>query len=443
MGHNAFVERYDRPNYKIHVIIFLAIAAISIFLSTQVEKTRDNTDVAALKTPVPIDSIAIDGEAAARQIQPSIKPPIVAQNASLNGATELMAIPETVQEYRFEDAPNLENINALLTTEDGQAEPATATSAPFVNNEEESVTTEQPLAEDATMQSDEPAAENASTQVAEAEETGQVESPMSLDQAFQKQNDRFLETLAKSAQAEPEESTEIKQLKEAIRSDKPLDAKKAESATVTAAVSASDEKKSQAMLTAARPTPKTSETKRLETTQIETTQIVVKPKVVKQTAQMTTLTANAQPASQRIISNGGSSTVVSRSQRQNAETVIMTRGELDNVVNQFTNSYNEGDINRLMALFAENASTNDRQNKLGIKADYAELFNNTKSRKLMINDINWQLGKGKAEGAAEFVVTVQAKNGLEESSFHGRIKITAIKQSKGVYITRLLHQLKQ
>ncbi|KPJ92539.1 MAG: hypothetical protein AMJ55_09620 [Gammaproteobacteria bacterium SG8_15] len=438
MGHNAFVERYDRPNYKLHVIIFLAIAAISIFLSTQVEKTRDNTDVAALKTPVPIDSIAIDGEAAARQSQPSVKPPIVAQNASLNGAPEPMAISETVQEYRFEDAPNLENINALLNIEAGQAELATATSAPFVNNEESSVTTDQQVAEVAAMQSDEPAAEKATTQLAEAEETGEAESPMSLDQVFQKQNDRFLETLAKTAQEEPEESAEIKQLKEAIRSDKPLDDNKAKSATVTAAVSDSDEKKSQPMLTAARPTPTTSETE-----QLETKQIIVKPNVVKQTAQMTTLTANVQPASQRITSTGGSSTVVSRSQRQSTETVVMTRGELDNVVNQFTNSYNEGDINRLMALFAENASTNDRQNKLGIKADYAELFNNTKTRKLMINDINWQLGKGKAEGAAEFVVTVQAKNGMEESSFHGHIKITAIKQSKGVYITRLLHQLKQ
>ena len=259
---------------------------------------------------------------------------------------------------------------------------------------------------------------------------------MSLEQVFQKQNDRFLETLAKTAQVEPEESTEVKQLKEAIRSDKPLDAKKAESATVTTAVSNSD--KQQSLKTAAKPAPTTSKTE-----QLEITQIVVKPNVVKQTAQMTTLTAKAQPASQRITSAGVSSAVTSQSQKRNTETIIMTRSELDNVVNQFTNSYNEGDINRLMALFAENASTNDRQSKLGIKADYAELFNNTKSRKLMINDINWELGKGRAEGAAEFVVTVRAKNGLEENSFHGHIKITAIKQSKGVYITRLLHELKQ
>lgn len=439
MGHNAFVERYDRPNYKLHVIIFVAIAAISIFLSTQVEKTRDNTDIAALKSPVPIDSIAINNdEAAERQIQPSIKPPIVAQSASMNGTPKVDAIPETVQEYRFEDAPNLENINALLTTgTEDVADSATATVATSIT-EELLVTTDEPVAEESAVKSDESVTEESTTQVAKAEETGQAESAMSLDQVFQKQNDRFLETLAKTAQVESEESTEIKQLKEAIRSDKPLDAKKPESATVTAAGSDSGEKQSQNILTEAKPVSSTSKTK-----QLEITQVVVKPNVVKQTTQMTTLTAKAQPASQRITSVGVSSAVASQSQKNNTETIVMTRGELDNVVNQFTNSYNNGDINRLMALFAENARTNDRQSKLGIKADYAELFNNTKFRKLMINDINWQLGKGRAEGAAEFVVTVRAKNGLEENSFHGHIKITAIKQSKGVYITHLLHELKQ
>ena len=436
MGHNAFVERYDRPNYKLHVIIFLAIAAISIFLSTQVEKTRDNTDIAALKAPVPIDSIAIDKEAVAQQIQPSIKPPIVAQNAPMNSTLKSVAIPETVQEYRFEDAPNLENINALLTT--GDVAESTTVSMATSLNDEVSVTTDEPAAEESAAKSDESVMEESTTQLAKAEETGQAESAMSLDQVFQKQNDRFLETLAKTAQVESEESTEIKQLKEAIRSDQPLDAKNAESATVTAAVSDSEEKQSQKSLTSAKPAPSTSKTK-----QLEITQFVVKPNVVKQTTQLTALTAKAQPASQRITSAGVSSAVVSPPQKKNIETIVMTRGELDNVVNQFTNSYNNGDINRLMALFAENARTNDRQSKLGIKADYAELFNNTKFRKLMINDINWQLGKGRAEGAAEFVVTVRAKNGLEENSFQGHIKITAIKQSKGVYITHLLHELKQ
>ena len=436
MGHNAFVERYDRPNYKLHVIIFLAIAAISIFLSTQVEKTRDNTDIAALKAPVPIDSIAIDKGAAAQQIQPSIKPPIVAQNAPMNSTPKSVAIPETVQEYRFEDAPNLENINALLTT--GDVAESTTVSMATSLNDEVSVTTDEPAAEESAAKSDESVMEESTTQLAKAEETGQAESAMSLDQVFQKQNDRFLETLAKTAQVESEESTEIKQLKEAIRSDQPLDAKKPESTTVTAAVSDSDEKQSQNMLTAAKPAPSTSKTK-----QLEITQFVVKPNVVKQTTQLTALTAKAQPASQRITSAGVTSAVASQSQKNNTETIVMTRGELDNVVSQFTNSYNNGDINRLMSLFADNARTNDRQSKLGIKADYAELFNNTKFRKLMINDINWQLGKGRAEGAAEFVVTVRAKNGLEENSFQGHIKITAIKQSKGVYITHLLHELKQ
>ena len=83
MGHNAFVERYDRPNYKLHVIIFMAIAGVSIVLATQVEKSRDKADIAALKAPVPIDSIAMDENSTAEQISPSIKPPVAANTTSM------------------------------------------------------------------------------------------------------------------------------------------------------------------------------------------------------------------------------------------------------------------------------------------------------------------------------------------------------------------------
>ncbi|WP_455366254.1 hypothetical protein [Kaarinaea lacus] len=425
MGHNAFVERYDRPNYKLHVIIFLVITGISVFLSTQVERKRENTDIAALKAPVPIDSIAIEKEAAAQQIQPSIEPPIVAQNAAvIESAAELLPPEESAQEYTFEDSPDLDNIDKLLMEEGIQTVSATTTLEASVNTEASSVTTNEVVVE-------EPA-----TQIAQAQDAKQTGEVLSLEQAFQKQNDRFLETLAKTAQVEPEESAEIKQIKEAISKDKPLASKNAESAPVTSAASVSEKQKSEQILAEAESKPTLPAAK-----QAEANQIVIKQDRIMQTAQTVSFTAKAQPASQRMTTANVSNASIRQS--KTAERVVMTKGELDNVVNQFTNSYNAGDINRLMALFAENARTNDRQNKLGIKADYAELFNNTASRKLMINDINWQLGKGKAEGAAEFVVTVQAKNGVEKNSFRGHIKITAIKQSKGVYITHLLHELKQ
>lgn len=411
MGHNAFVERYDRPNYKLHVIIFMAIAGVSIVLATQVEKSRDKADIAALKAPVPIDSIAMDENSTAEQISPSIKPPVAANTTATDDAQIIPASVESSQEYHFEDSPNLESISTQLVavnSESGVEDDVTAVA-------ETTVAESEPVMQDTEILAD---------QAIEADQAGGA--VVSLDQVFQQQHDRFLETLAKTAEVETKESEEIKQLREAIRSDKPLAAGKSQSVNSTTLASEGDDKVNKKHIVDVKS----------ERSSSEQNLSVAKQKVVKHVA-------NVQPVVRQLTTGNAPDAVAMQTRLNTAAAIVMTKGELDRVVNQFTKSYNAGDINRLMALFDENARTNDQQSKLGIKADYAELFNNTKYRKLMINDINWQLGKGKAEGAAEFVVTVQAKNGLEESSFRGQIKITAIKHSRGVYITRLLHELKQ
>ena len=61
----------------------------------------------------------------------------------------------------------------------------------------------------------------------------------------------------------------------------------------------------------------------------------------------------------------------------------------------------------------------------------------------MIKDVKWRVGKDKAEGAANFVVSVQPKNSVESNLYQGYMKITAIKKSKGVYITSLTHEIKK
>jgi len=401
MGRNAFVERYDRPNYKLHVIIFLAITGVSIFLATQVEKNRGKANIAALKAPVPIDSIAIESNSPSEQIIPSIEPPVAVNRAPLNETPDIALNTEnSSQEYSFDNTPNLNSADAQMVAMNMDVENISVGSEVVVAEDRQ---VSESLVNDAVADDTKNQPDNTSNNIEQAE--GSVAS---LDQAYQQQNDRFLQTLAKTAEREqPKESDDIKKLKEAIRSDKPLAARQERTAKLNSTVS-----------------------KNISEDNIE------KSKNIKQVA-------NVQPVDRSLAYRNTPEATAIEARLKTTEVIVMTKGELDRVVKQFTKSYNAGDINRLMALFAENASTNDQQSKLGIKADYAELFNNTKTRKLMINDINWQLGKGRAEGAAEFVVTVQAKNGLEENSFRGHIKITAIKHSRGVYITRLLHELKQ
>jgi len=425
MGRNAFVERYDRPNYKLHVIIFLAITGVSILLATQVEKNRGKADIAALKAPVPIDSIAIETKTTSEQISPSITPPVAVTSVAaavnstpINEAKTLeiaLNTENSSQEYSFDDSSNLDNFDAPRIAMDSSAG----------NEGFESETIDAVSVTDQATEAVNDVAENdAESLIKSPPNTDQVaKSVVSLDQVIQQQHDRFLQTLAKSAEVEKKESEEIKQLKEAIRSDKPLAAGKKSSVNASPQDSNNISEKSVAE---SNPEHSTSKLPRS----------VIKSNAVQPVA-------NVQPVGRQLTYNDTPELATIEKRLTSTEGIVMTKGELDRVVKQFTKSYNAGDINRLMALFAENASTNDQQSKLGIKADYAELFSNTKSRTLMINDINWQLGKGKAEGAAEFVVTVQPNNGLEENSFRGQIKITAIKHSRGVYITRLLHELKQ
>ncbi|WP_455200645.1 hypothetical protein [Kaarinaea lacus] len=400
MGQDAFVERYNKPNHRFHVVVFVAIVAVSVFLATQVEKTKDKTDIAALKNPVPIDSIGIIKSDAQDKV-PSIKSPVVNRDLSPESTSQRLSDKKSIQEqeYVFDDEPNLDSIAELLNPEQSIITPDSDSST-----------------ENVALQSE--------VGVTEAgEESGTEPGPDLMDQAYQKQQDRFLETLARSAELETQDSFDIKKLREAIRSDKPLVRTEKKSESTVIANSSNTNTASAKSITA-------KETQTInKVTNADEKRINVKSEFKlpgNQNLQQASLTSTSKiPVSKKV------------------ETPIMTKGELNKIVSQFARSYNEGDIVRLMALFTDNARTNDQKNKSGIKADYAELFNNTETRNLMIKDIKWRLGNGKAEGAAAFVVTVQPKNSDQRNLYKGQIKITAVSHSKGVYITRLIHELNQ
>ena len=374
MGQDAFVERYEKPRNRLQIVIFVAILAVSIFLATQVEKSKDKAAIAAFNNPVPIDSIGIGNSNAQKNI-PTLKSPVV--NANNINSTENPQNSNASQEYSFEEGPNLENINKLLAAEE-------------------------PLEE---------------TELAKTDN----QTTNKLDQVYQQQNDRFLQTLAKSAELETQEPIDIQKLKEAIRSDKPLIPAKEKSTTTEIAKA-----------------PASAAAKITDSDQLQ-----VKSHKNEIVSPEQPSVANLQSNSKQNIQKASLKTDINIAAKNKALISIMTKGELDNVISQFARSYNAGDINRLMALFTDNAKTNDQKNKIGIKSDYATLFNNTQKRNLMIKNIKWDVDNEKAEGAAAFVVTVQPKNSVESNLYQGKIKITAVRKSDRVYISRLIHEVKQ
>jgi hypothetical protein len=377
MGQNAFLERYEKPNYRLHVVIFLLLVGGSLYLSTQVEQSREKANVPALKTPVPIESVTLNDTSRDTQITPTIQPAVTSDPRQLASTHE---------------ATNSDTTKAPEQTTDQQLA--------------KTDTTEQTKATFAGSQvsSDEKVPE-------------QRDSSNALDAVYDEQQDRFLQTLAKSAVNESKESIEVQKLRQAILQDKPL----------KPGVSAKQGKPSK---------PKHN-----------TKQVAIAGNKAEHSGPVTK-TPKQKLQRKQANDNVDSNVVrVAAHKRQSAlnkpQSPQLTKRELDKILSRFTRSYNNGNINQLMSLFHDTAVTNDRSNKRGIAADYKELFSNTRSRNLMIKNVDWSVRQGRAEGAATFEVIVQPKNGEQPNHYRGNIKIVAERKSQGIYITRLLHDVDQ
>lgn len=374
MGQNAFLERYEKPNYRLHVVIFLLLVGGSLYLSTQVEQSRDKANVPALKNPVPIESVTLNDASRETRIKPAIQP-AVTSDPRQSPFTNETANRDTAQAQTNDQQP-------------AKADTADQTKATFAGLQES----------------------------ADKKLPEKRDSSNALDAVYDEQQDRFLQTLAKSAVTESKESVEVKKLRQAILQDKPL--------------------KPNASAEQGKPSKLKHNNQQVA-------------KAGDKDWQSGPVTKTAKHKLQRKQASSKDNKVVrvaaheSRSTLNNPQAPQLTKRELDKILSRFTRSYNNGNINQLMSLFHDTAVTNDRSNKRGIEADYEELFNNTLSRNLMIKKIDWRVRKGKAEGAAIFEVIVQPKNGEQPSHYRGNIKIVAEKKSQGIYITRLLHDVDQ
>ena len=428
MGHDAFVGGYRKPNFKLHLIIFITIVGVSVFLSTQVEKSKTNTRVEALKIPVPVDSMFIDSETtrAVAKLKEASKP-----------APQLSATESEV-EYQFDDGSRLTEINKMLEANDpeevlAEEQQVTITLAKVETTKEIPVKTKQPAIPEKVaaiekekdiaimVPDDKPAVpvkkEPNKPVAARPKQKQNLNALGNMDSVYELQQDRFLETLAKSAELETKESVDIKRIKEAIRADKPL--------TLESSVNSKPETRQKEGLVKVA----TTDVSGVINTKPDTPTALVKStdKKLQKKLEKKDLIAKAS--------------VSSKTMKNEPQDITLTKSELNNVVKQFAQSYNKGDINRLIALFDNNAQTNDQKNKQGIKAEYTELFKTTADRNIQFKNMFWDLGKGKANGSAKFVVYVKPVGSNESALVEGKIKITAIKGARGVFIKSFLHEL--
>lgn len=116
-----------------------------------------------------------------------------------------------------------------------------------------------------------------------------------------------------------------------------------------------------------------------------------------------------------------------------------TKEELRNLLQDFVTSYNRGDLDKLMALFSQEARTNDRTNISQIRSDYEQLFQTTKSREIVLSDVTWKFNQNKAVASGLFEAKIQPLRDHQINVFRGKIRIAVTKFEGGILITQLLH----
>ncbi len=116
----------------------------------------------------------------------------------------------------------------------------------------------------------------------------------------------------------------------------------------------------------------------------------------------------------------------------------LTAAELDHLLSTFVVLYEKGELEPFLELFSEDAKTNNRSSKTGVKKDYQSLFDSTSKRLIRLRDVRWSIGPKEAMGEADFTLTIVKKNAVRPRSFEGRLTFQVIKTDR-IMITGLYH----
>lgn len=119
---------------------------------------------------------------------------------------------------------------------------------------------------------------------------------------------------------------------------------------------------------------------------------------------------------------------------------LIPQETLDSLMRVFVRSYEEGDLKRLLSVFAQDAHTNDRTDRNGIAKDYRELFEVTEKRQFIIDDLTWApVNEERARGEGAFEVKVLLKGETSITTVRGQVKIDVEKRGREFLITRFFH----
>jgi hypothetical protein len=123
---------------------------------------------------------------------------------------------------------------------------------------------------------------------------------------------------------------------------------------------------------------------------------------------------------------------------------VATIQELDTLAKTFARSYETGNLEQMLSLFAEDARTNERSNRAGILQDYEELFNITDAREFLIDGLSWRQERdGGLRGEGVFRVNIRFRDDQSRHTLTGDVVIYVEKHPEGIKITEFLHSYHQ
>jgi len=113
-----------------------------------------------------------------------------------------------------------------------------------------------------------------------------------------------------------------------------------------------------------------------------------------------------------------------------------TLSELRDITVKFIDSYEQGDLEKMMSLFSTKAISNRFNNIKEIRQDYANLFKSTSERQIFIHDIKWTYNKGRAVGKGKMATLLMTDTDTNVISRNSRVQIVVEKLGKSSRITR-------
>jgi DNA-binding response OmpR family regulator/ketosteroid isomerase-like protein len=117
----------------------------------------------------------------------------------------------------------------------------------------------------------------------------------------------------------------------------------------------------------------------------------------------------------------------------------ISKDELAAFLRRFAAIYEAGDLDQFVNLFADNARTNDRTGRKGIREDYEALFRATDLREMKLGEISWELEGNQAYGWGDFDVTVRRLSDQGTNVYTGSMTFVLEKNDGRLRIVRLYH----